>query len=151
MNTIDRPVTPVAALAASSRWRRRAAYLAPAVLALTLVGCSSGDEGSSGDTGTADPGSTVTTTLLTFEPEQLTVETGTEVTWQATDGVGHTVTTGTFTVGGDGLRTEENPDGLIDMPLSQGEDVTFTFDEPGTYTYYCSIHKGMSGEVVVTP
>lgn len=125
--------------------------LAPALLALALVGCSSASDGSSGETGTSDPDSTVTTDLLAFDPEQLTVEAGTEVTWQASDGVGHTVTTGTFTVGGDGLRTEENPDGVIDAPLSQGKDVTFTFEEPGTYVYYCSIHKGMSGEIVVTP
>lgn len=124
------------------------------LLLVVLTGCGSvgDDQRDKSDTASdATSGSTVTTKLLSFEPETLTVKAGTTVTWKAGDGVGHTVTTGTFTVGGDGLRTQENPDGEIDKPLTRGKDVTFTFDEPGTYTYYCSIHKGMSGDVVVTP
>lgn len=95
-------------------------------------------------------GPTVTTKLLTFEPEELTVKAGTTVTWKVSDSVGHTVTTGTFELGGDGLRTSENPDGRIDKPIGAGKEASYTFTEPGTYTYYCSIHKGMSGEVTVT-
>lgn len=120
------------------------------LLGLALAGCSSSSDDSAEGAG-GDPGSTVTTKLLTFEPETLEVKAGTTVTWESSDSIGHTVTTGTFTVGGDGLRTEENPDGLVDMPFSQGQTATFTFDEPGTYTYFCSIHKGMNGEIVVTP
>lgn len=132
------------------RRTRTTLALVTALLAGTLFGCSSESDSPSSSTD-SDPDSTVTTELLTFEPEQLTVDAGTTVTWQAGDGVGHTVTTGTFTVSGDGLRSEESPDGVIDLPLSQEQEVTFTFDEPGTYTYYCSIHKGMNGEVVVKP
>lgn len=95
-------------------------------------------------------GPTVTTKLLTFEPEELTVKAGTTVTWKVSDSVGHTVTTGSFELGGDGLRTSENPDGRIDKPIGAGKEASYTFTEPGTYTYYCSIHKGMSGEVTVT-
>ncbi|MFI9508961.1 plastocyanin/azurin family copper-binding protein [Nocardia sp. NPDC052566] len=93
---------------------------------------------------------TVHTKLLKFEPEKLTVKVGTTVTWEVPDSLAHTVTTGKFTLGGDGLRTSENPDGVIDKPLRKGQNVTHTFDKPGTYTYYCSIHKGMRGEVTVT-
>lgn len=93
----------------------------------------------------------VMTKLLTFEPEKLSVRAGTTVTWEVSDRLGHTVTTGTFTVGGDGLRTGEQPDGTVDMPLAKDKPVSFTFDKPRTYTYYCSIHKGMAGEVEVTP
>jgi plastocyanin len=118
-------------------------------LALT-TGCGSSDSKGS-DSGTKlDPKTTVTTKLLSFMPEKLTVKAGTTVTWDAGDGIGHTVTTGTFTLGSDGLRTEENPDGLIDMPLKQGKDITYTFKKPGKYVYYCSIHKGMNGEIDVT-
>ena len=73
------------------------------------------------------------------------------MTWCDSDGIGHTVTTGTFTLGSDGLRTAQNPDGLIDKPLSKGKDVSYTFTKPGKYVYYCSIHKGMAGEIDVTP
>jgi plastocyanin len=124
------------------------ALLGVAALVLLLAGCGGSDE-----SGRPAPsgGPTVTTKLLSFEPAQLTVKAGTTVTWHAGDSIAHTVTTGTFTVGSDGLRTSEHPDGVIDQPLQPGHDVTFTFDKPGTYTYYCSIHHGMSGAVVVEP
>jgi plastocyanin len=124
-----------------------------AAVAFVAVAC-----GSSGDpvqpAATPPPGGAsaeVVTKLLSFEPEKITVKAGTTVTWRVSDSIGHTVTTGTFTVGGDGLRSAEQPDGELDMKLAKGQDVSFTFDQPGTYTYYCSIHKGMNGEVEVTP
>jgi plastocyanin len=123
--------------------------LAVTMLAFALAACGSSDKPVSSGSKPAAP-NTVTTKLLSFKPETLTVKAGTKVTWTAGDGIGHTVTTGTFTVGSDDLRSEENPDGTIDMPLKKGEDVSYTFTKPGTYTYYCSIHKGMNGEVVVT-
>ena len=116
---------------------------------LALGACSSeADEDPSESSDSAGP--TVSTKLLAYEPEELTVKAGTTVTWTVSDNIGHTATTGSFEVGGDGLRTSENPDGVLDQPIGPGEDATFTFEEPGTYTYYCSIHKGMSGVVEVT-
>ena len=146
--------------------RARYALAAVALGGLALAGCSgpseqSGHTSSDGAHGTpghhgADASasgnaSTVTTKLLDFTPEKLTVTAGTTVIWKVADGIGHTVTTGTFSLGGDGLRSAEEPDGVLDMPLAKGKNVSRTFDKPGTYTYYCSIHKGMNGEVTVTP
>ncbi|MDT4986742.1 MAG: hypothetical protein QOI74_836 [Micromonosporaceae bacterium] len=91
------------------------------------------------------------TKLLSFEPPILMVAPGTTVTWRVGDAIDHTVTTGSFTVGGDGLRTAENPDGTLDMPLTKDHPASHTFTTPGTYRYYCSIHKGMNGEIDVTP
>jgi len=119
-------------------------------LAATLTACSSTDTPSGTGTDTND-GHHVVTKLLSFEPQKLTVAAGTTVTWTVSDSIAHTVTTGTFTLGGDDLRTSEDPDGVVDLPLSPGHDVTYTFSEPGTYSYFCSIHKGMTGEVEVTP
>jgi hypothetical protein len=34
-------------------------------------------------------------------------------------------------------------------PLRQGESFTASFDEPGIYSYACSLHTGMTGAVVV--
>lgn len=121
------------------------------VTALTLAlatGC--GAAATSGGT-PLNPATTVHTTLLSFAPATLTVKAGTKVTWTDTDSIAHTVTTGTFVLGSDGLRSSQHPDGLINMPLSQGKNVTFTFTKPGTYIYYCSIHHGMNGRIVVTP
>jgi plastocyanin len=119
-----------------------------ALVSLTACG-SSGTPGASA--GIHDRATTVVTKLLSFSPHKLTVKAGTKVTWTDSDSIGHTVTTGMITVGSDDLRTSEHPDGLIDLPLRKGKDVSFSFDKPGTYVYYCSIHKGMSGEIEVTP
>lgn len=118
--------------------------------ALTLLGACSSDEGGSISSSGAQDGSTVTTKLLAYEPQELTVKVGTTVTWTVSDSIGHTVTTGDFQLGGDGLRTSENPDGVVDAEIGSGKDASHTFTEPGTYTYYCSIHKGMTGVVEVT-
>ncbi|MBC6447341.1 cupredoxin domain-containing protein [Actinokineospora xionganensis] len=128
--------------------------------ALTACGTSGQDQGnpitipSSGHGGhgsaAASDTTTVTTKLLDFAPEKITVKSGTTVVWKVDGGISHTVTTGTFTLGGDGLRNSEQPDGKVDMPLAKGGEVSFTFTEPGTYSYYCSIHKGMNGSVEVT-
>ena len=131
--------------------RARTVAGALSVTALTLAlatGC--GASGSAGKTA-LNPATTVHTSLLSFTPAKLTVKVGTTVTWTDTDSIAHTVTTGTFVLGSDGLRTSQNPNGLINMPLSQGKNVTFKFTKPGTYIYYCSIHHGMNGEIVVTP
>jgi plastocyanin len=118
------------------------------VAALAAAGCGSSEPGPPSGAGSAD--AMVTTKLLSFEPKKLTVTAGTTVTWDVGDAIAHTVTTGTFTVGGDGLRTDAQPDGTIDLPLAKGKSIRFTFDKPGTYIYYCSVHKGMHGEVNVT-
>lgn len=118
-------------------------------LGITLSACGSSD-GPAADS-PRDKATSVSTKLLSFSPEKLTVPAGTKVTWYASDSIGHTVTTGTFEDGPDGLRTSETPDGVIDEPLRKGKDVSYTFAKPGTYSYYCSIHKGMSGVVEVTP
>jgi plastocyanin len=121
------------------------------IAALTVVACGQSTDTAPPGEGQPTPSGKVVTKLLVFDPEKITVKAGTTVTWQVADSIGHTVTTGTFTLGGDGLRSDERPDGKIDKKLAKGQDVSFTFDQPGTYTYYCSIHKGMNGEVEVTP
>src|SRR5687768_735536 len=65
----------------------------------------------------------VVTKVLEFEPETLTIPAGTKVTWKVSDRIAHTVTTGTFTLGGNGLRTSQNPDGRIDLPLTKAREV----------------------------
>lgn len=120
------------------------------VVALAVACGASGTKGAQAGA-PLDKATTVSTSLLSFAPMTLTVKAGTTVTWTDTDSIAHTVTTGTFVLGSDGLRTSEHPDGLINMPLSRGKNVSFTFTKPGKYVYYCSIHKGMSGEIVVTP
>jgi len=69
------------------------------------------------------------------------VNVGEEVTWTNQDTEVHTVTSGT--PGG-------GPDGLFDSGLIDNYMYFYhTFDEPGTYDYFCMIHPWMQGKVVV--
>lgn len=118
--------------------------LAAAAAATTLAGCGSGAPGERQD---------VSLRLLAFTPADVTVAAGTTVRWRNGEVVGHTVTSGEVS-GIDpatGLRGGQSKDGLFDTPLAtKGAAFEHTFDRPGTYSYYCSIHLGMNARVVVT-
>jgi len=72
-----------------------------------------------------------------FGPATLTVKRGTTVTWINKDGDAHTVTA----VGAKPLFGSN--------PLDTGDSFSFTFNEPGTYAYFCKIHPTMKAAVVV--
>lgn len=72
-----------------------------------------------------------------FAPATLTVAPGTQVVWINHDDEPHTVTSA------DGGRTFKSP------ALGTDDKFTFTFAEPGTYKYFCSIHRYMAGTIVV--
>ncbi len=72
-----------------------------------------------------------------FGPITLTVATGTKVVWTNDDADPHTVT------------SESDPKVLKSPPLDTGDSFAFTFDKPGTYRYFCSIHPHMEGTIVV--
>ncbi|MCW2754832.1 MAG: blue (type 1) copper domain protein [Marmoricola sp.] len=136
----------------NTRRSRKIAAAGAALVALTVLSaCGSSSSSPAGSNTSHANGTTVTTKLLSFTPMKLTVKAGTKVTWTDSDSIAHTVTTGTFVLGSDGLRSSQHPDGLVNMPLSMGKDVSYTFTKPGKYVYYCSIHHGMNGEIDVTP
>ena len=57
----------------------------------------------------------------------------------------------TWTNEGPSPHTTTADDGSWDSgELQQGEDFSFTFDKPGTYTYHCSIHPDMTASVKVS-
>ena len=70
----------------------------------------------------------------TFAPGTITVTVGTEVTWLNNDVVFHTVTL---------------DDGSFSSVVRPNASVSQTFDTPGTYSYFCAIHPGMRGQIVV--
>lgn len=82
------------------------------------------------------PPNTVVIQNFAFSPNNLTVKTGTTVTWINNDSTTHTITSdnGAFQSSGN---------------LNQGAKYTFTFTKAGTYPYHCSIHPNMKGTVVV--
>jgi plastocyanin len=71
-----------------------------------------------------------------FEPDQITVAPGTTVTWVNDGEEPHTSTA---------------DDGMWDSgTLQPGESFSFTFDEPGSYAYFCEIHPDMTATVNVS-
>lgn len=120
----------------TSMTARSAALVGLAVAA--LIGCGDGDDSSTTTTTTAPveaSGAEVTVAGFAFDPEELEVQVGDEVTWTNDDGADHTATA---------------EDGAFDVALgADGGSGSTTFDEPGTYAYVCSIHSSMTGAVVV--
>lgn len=120
-----------------------------AAAALLLVAPSCG-----GNSNAAPPRSEVVAEHVAFAPAKLEVDAGTEVTWVNRDAnVVHTATSGApGDKGVPGLDngTAAKPDGVFDGEMD-GADATFsfTFDEPGTYAYFCRVHQSMTGEIVV--
>ncbi len=75
-----------------------------------------------------------------FAPANITVEPGTTVTWVQN---------------GENPHTTTSYDGLWDSGMIEGGSggtYSYTFEEPGTYSYYCIPHEdqGMVGTVTVT-
>ena len=99
---------------------------------------------------TAD-GVVVNTGLLTFSPDVANIKKGQTVTWVGGDNITHVLVEGTYKVGGDKLRTSQTDDGAFHLDLTKtGQRVSHTYTTAGTFTYYCSIHHGMNGTVVVS-
>jgi plastocyanin len=87
-----------------------------------------------------EAGPAVTTRVFQFQPGQLDVKSGTQVTWTNQDDIEHTVTSG----------TPESPDGRFNSRLSgKGTTFSFTFAQPVTYSYLCNRHPSMRGHVRV--
>jgi plastocyanin len=78
---------------------------------------------------------TVAIDNFVFSPMTVEVQRGTTVTWVNKDDIPHVVasTAGKF------RSRAIDTDGTF----------TFTFSEPGTYEYYCSVHPKMVGKIVV--
>lgn len=136
--------------------RLRTTVAAVAVAGMMFVACGGSAGTSSEDAGGAMAegagGTEVLLENIKFEPAEITVSVGEAVTWSNEDTVLHTVTSGVGQEqGAPGVseNTEANPDGLFDHEMPEGETFSFTFEEAGTVEYFCAIHPGMTGTVVV--
>ncbi|HKW90196.1 MAG TPA: cupredoxin family copper-binding protein [Candidatus Acidoferrales bacterium] len=72
---------------------------------------------------------------FSFQPSEVTVSVGAKVVWVNKDEEPHTVTS-----------TDRV---FISKALDTDEEFSFTFDKPGTYEYFCSVHPRMVARVVV--
>ncbi len=81
-----------------------------------------------------------------FAPNPVTIAPGTEVEWKNTDTVGHTVTSGKPTDNDAGSLFDSSSNGLI----KPGAEFKFTFQNEGTFNYFCQVHPWMTGQVTVS-
>lgn len=128
----------------------RAASVAGVVAGALLIAACSGS--SDTDAATTTQATTVTTVATTtsppdaggdvsienfaFGPASATISVGDTVTWTNNeDSIGHTTA---------------SDDGLWQSDLLQpGDGFERTFDEAGTFTYFCSIHPSMKASITV--
>lgn len=102
---------------------------------------------------TSQPNVEVEIEGLAYLPDELTVDVGETVTWLNEDPVDHTVTSGK--PGKQGIPgvsdgTDPTVDGLFDESLErEGSTFSFTFDERGTFVYFCRVHAAMKATIIV--
>ena len=74
---------------------------------------------------------------FTFKPANMTVRAGTRIVWENNDDIPHSL-----------VETQ----GKFHSPALDTEDkFGFTFNQAGTFDYFCGLHPHMTGKVVVTP
>lgn len=134
--------------------RRLSIRAAGALAVLGLIGACGGDDGSTpttvapgapSSTATADENVAetdtsvvITVTGLSF-PAQVTVPSGKSVTWVNDSSAPHEVQMDTI----EGAPADVEP---VRLGTDQAGELSL---EPGTWTYFCTIHTSMTGSLVV--
>ena len=86
----------------------------------------------------AEPAATVTVTDMDYQQKEVTIQAGETVEWVFDDGnMPHDV------------AGEGEAKGELQSPLLTEDTWSYTFEEPGTYTYHCTPHPWMVGKVIV--
>lgn len=110
--------------------RRAFVRSATVAVAVGVAGCLSSDDGGA-ETGV---GQVVETTSVAvqnsqFDPRNVAVDVGAEVTWTNEDGSKHTV-------------TAASDDWTLDREVASGKTVSHAFQEAGVFGVYCRFHGG---------
>src|SRR5438270_4386675 len=72
---------------------------------------------------------------FSFSPTAVTVPAGTTVVWTNHDDIPHTVA--------------ENNQRFKSKALDTDDTFSYTFNDPGTYEYFCSMHPKMTAKITV--
>ena len=76
-----------------------------------------------------------------FIPSTVTIDVGSTVTWENNDTAAHTSTS---------LAEDGGPSGVFDSSLIMaGSSFSHTFEEAGTFDYFCMVHPWMLGTIIV--
>ncbi|WP_261776899.1 cupredoxin domain-containing protein [Rhodococcoides kroppenstedtii] len=114
--------------------RRLALVGTVAALAISLTACTEDPQPAERPTGP----NVVTVADMAYSPATVTISPGDTVTWFFDDDrMAHNV------VGID------NASSLLHSPMIAAGQFSQTFDDPGTYNYFCTVHPNMTGVVIV--
>ncbi len=92
-------------------------------------------QAASKDLSTSSSPNQVVVENFSFQPGTLTVKTGTTVTWVNHDDIPHTV--------------NENNKVFKSGTLDTDAKFSYKFTSPGNYSYFCSLHPRMTGQIIV--
>jgi plastocyanin len=112
---------------------RIVAVVMPMIVAMLLLIAGSSRVTASDQPSAANVGGKIDN--FVFGPQAITVPVGTTVTWTNSDDIPHTA------VSTDGVFKSK--------VMDTDEKFSYTFTKPGTYSYYCSVHPKMTGQIVV--
>jgi plastocyanin len=111
-----------------------------------FAGCS-GQSGGANDplgeqSSSPDPDGTVAPVQIridnfTFKPAEVIIPVGTKVTWTNHDDVPHTATSS--------VKPRQFDSGSLDTD----DQFSHVFTTPGTYDYFCAVHKHMTARIIV--
>jgi plastocyanin len=96
----------------------------------------SADAAAAADTTAAADATMVEIKDFTYVPASLEIPVGATVTWTNSDAAPHTA-------------TAQDREALQSGTLNQGDSYSQTFDQPGTFDYFCEFHANMKGTIVV--
>lgn len=118
--------------------KKKLIYIGLAIISgivILIYSCSKSYNAPAPATKNSGSDASVTIQNMAFGPDTLRIAAGTKVTWSNADGMTHTVTE---------LNT------LFDSGnLPPGKTFSYTFSTTGSFKYYCVIHPGMKGIVIV--
>jgi plastocyanin len=77
----------------------------------------------------------ITIDNFSFSPAVMTVAAGTTVTWTNRDDIPHTV-----------VQQDQK---FKSKAMDTDDSFSYTFTEPGTYEYFCSLHPKMTAKIIV--
>ena len=81
---------------------------------------------------------TISIASMAFNPPSMTIKKGSIVRWVNNDAAAHTV-----------IFTKQSGLACGTGIMSSAQSCSVKIDEPGTYTYTCSIHPSMHGTIIV--
>jgi plastocyanin len=126
---------------------------------VALVGCAGASTAPSASPTASPQPVAINIKGFAFNPKTIEVTRGTTVTWTNQDTVPHTVTTGVAPPTFPPLPSGSSPTPFPSLSSGDGKVVSgrieptktfsFTFNDAGTFVYFCSVHPAMGATISV--